>query len=348
MLQRGDGTLVDMPPQTAIGRPVAVSADELIEGATSRRPLHSTDSLSGASLERVEIGGERFVLKHLRHSDDFVARATGDVTWRPIHMWRSGLLDRLPECIDHAIVGCAYNEATNDAAILLRDVGEWLLPEGNDEIPLAHHLTFLEHMAVMHATFLGWRDNVGLLPPESRYTMLSAAMAETELARKTGAGVPPIVDAGWKAMPAAAPTAAGLVRSLSENPSPLVTALDTTPSTLVHGDWKAGNLGLEPSPSGPRTIVLDWAFPGRGAPCSDLGWYLSVNCDRLPQSKEDACAAYRAALEAAGVDTAGWWDKQLGLSLLGAFVQMGWSKVRGQPDELAWWVDQIDGWSRWL
>ena len=55
---------------------MAASADELIEGATSRRPLHSTDSLSGASLEGVVIGGERFVLKHLRRSEDFVARAT--------------------------------------------------------------------------------------------------------------------------------------------------------------------------------------------------------------------------------------------------------------------------------
>ena len=47
-------------------------------------------------------------------------------------------------------------------------------------------------------------------------------------------------------------------------------------------------------------------------------------------------AAYRAALERSGVDTAGWWERQLRLALLGGFVQLGWDKT---GDELAWWAD---------
>ena len=65
---------------------------------------------------------------------------------------------------------------------------------------------------------------------------------------------------------------------------------------------------------------------------------LSVNCRRLPQSKEDSIATYRAALQAAGIDTEPWWDRQLALSLLGALVQFGWEKALGGYDEeLAWW-----------
>ena len=59
----------------------------------------------------------------------------------------------------------------------------------------------------------------------------------------------------------------------------------------------------------------------------DLAWYLAVNCDRLPETKEDAIGAYRAALESAGIETGSWWDEQLAAALAGAFLQLGWSKT---------------------
>ena len=92
-------------------------------------------------------------------------------------------------------------------------------------------------------------------------------------------------------------------------------------------------------------MLLDWELSGIGAPCSDLAWYLAINCRRLPQSKEAAIKDYRAALEAAGVDTTPWWDRQLALCLLGALVQFGWEKaLGGYDDELAWWEDKaVDG-----
>ncbi len=94
-----------------------------------------------------------------------------------------------------------------------------------------------------------------------------------------------------------------------------------------------------------------WAPTTRAGPCcwtgssraaaralSDLAWYLAINCRRLPQSKEAAIAVYRPALEAAGIDTEPWWDRQLALCLLGALVQFGWEKALGGYDEeLAWW-----------
>jgi len=103
----------------------------------------------------------------------------------------------------------------------------------------------------------------------------------------------------------------------------------------VHSNWKLDNLGTDDTG---LTILLDWEQPGCGAPLSDLAWYLAINCRRLPQSKEASIAAYRDALEAAGIDTAPWWDRQLALCLLGALVQFGWEKALGGYDEeLAWW-----------
>ena len=51
-------------------------------------------------------------------------------------------------------------------------------------------------------------------------------------------------------------------------------------------------------------------------------------------------AAYRTSLERRGVATTPWWDRQLELALLGAFVQLGWSKT-ANPAELAWWTTQV-------
>jgi hypothetical protein len=84
-------------------------------------------------------------------------------------------------------------------------------------------------------------------------------------------------------------------------------------------------------------VLLDWEQPGRGAPLSDLAWYLAINCRRLPQSKEASIAAYREALEAAA-STPALVGRQLALCLLGAMVLFGWEKALGGYDEeLAWW-----------
>lgn len=141
----------------------------------------------------------------------------------------------------------------------------------------------------------------------------------------------------WADLDRAAPEAARVARSLANDPWPLVTALEATPWTFVHADWKLGNLGSQPDG---RTILLDWQWPGTAPACVDLAWYVAVNCDRLPESKEDAIAAYRDALEADGVSTGEWFDRQLELCLLGAFVQLGWSKTHDDV-ELGWWVDRV-------
>ena len=77
---------------------------------------------------------------------------------------------------------------------------------------------------------------------------------------------------------------------LALDPGPLVQALETTPQTLVMGNWKLDNLGTDPEG---RTILLDWEMPGRGPALTDLAWYLAINCRRLPHSKEEAIATYR-------------------------------------------------------
>ncbi len=152
---------------------------------------------------------------------------------------------------------------------------------------------------------------------------------------------------GWDRFDTVAPRAAAVVLPLLDDPGPLVKSLERGPKTLVHGDWKAANLGLHPDG---RTILLDWGeVPGEASPLADLAWYLALNAARLPRSKEDTIGDYRAALERQGVDTGGWWEEALGLELLGVMLQFGWEKALGGPGaELEWWEGWVSRGSDWL
>jgi hypothetical protein len=310
--------------------PVAPSLESLLGSATDFAPMLHADSLSGAAFTRVRIDGEPFVVKHLTHESDWVMRATGDEVFRPLLMWRSGLFADLPDCIDPLVTGVAYDESTQTASVLMRDITPWLVPEDSTFTTEAH-AQFLEHMAALHAAFWDWTDDVGLCPPALRWTFLSPRVAAQEIDGSDP--VPKAIPGGWAALREAHPEAWAVAMGLADDPEPLVAALSSLPQALVHGDWKGGNLGLLP---GRRTALIDWAFPSQDSPLADLAWYLAVNCDRLPESKEDSVRRYREALSSAGIDTSGWWDDALSLSLLGGFVQMGWSKSGA---ELDWWVE---------
>lgn len=327
-------------------RPRAVkgSLDELLEGVTSREQWKAAESLSGSVLERVEIHGDQYVLKHLHVDDDWIQRAQGDLYTRPVIMWRSGLFDALPDCLDHTIVDVAAGLGRNGwgAAILMRDVSPWMVPVAEGTIPVEQHLRFLDHMAELHAHFWGFTDDVGLMPLGNRFFSLSPIMAEYEVGRGSPDPVPNMVTAGWENFTAEAPAAAKIVLPLLANPYPLCEALERGPQTLIHNDWKAGNLGSLPDG---RTVVLDWAFPGAAPWSLDLGWYLAVNNELLPHSKEEAIAAYRSSLLSRDVDVVDWWDRQLECGLLGALVYLGWSKTGA---ELAWWDDRVRGAVRYL
>ena len=323
-----------------VERPVASSIDELLAGATSREVMSHADGKSGALFERVVIDGESFVCKYLHADDDWIMRASGDVRCRPLLVWQSGLLDRLPACIDHAMVGAACNLGRNGwgAAILMRDVASSLVPEGDALIDIEQEARLLDHMAQLHAAFWGWPDEIGLMPPAARYTYFTAHLPEIEARLGSAAAVPPIVGAGWSRLADAAPSVASAIIELRDSPWPLIAALAELPQTFLHGDWKLGNLGSGPDG---RTILLNWATPGVGSCLSEVAWWLALNTARLPTGKDANIELFRAALERHGVDTNGWWDRGLDLALLGGLVQFGWEKALGGPGpELDWWVER--------
>ena len=319
--------------------PVAESVADLLSASARREPMRHTDSKSGAQFERVEMDGRRYVLKHLDLTDDWTMRAVGDLGCGTLRLWSSGLLEELPVCFRQPIVGVASDPAVwppgRATSLLMEDVGEFLVPPGDDPIALSQHLGFIDHMAALHAHFWEAGPRIDIIPPENRLLELSPwlALAEAELGSQHL--VPRLVGEGWKLLDSVAPDLAAIVVPLAWDPSPLASALAETPTTFVHGNWKLGNLGTDDHG---RTVLIDWENPGRGSGCAELGWYLAINAARLPCSREQTMEAYRSGLEAHGVTTEPWWDRQLALGLLAGIVWFGWEKAfGGWGDELAWW-----------
>jgi len=221
---------------------------------------------------------------------------------------------------------------------VMRDVGGCLVPPGDTVVPPAQHASFVAHMAALSAAFWGWDDDIGLTTMAQRVRFFAPDNIAAELDAAEVPGPIAAAAAGWAALPGRSPLLARLARLVHDQPGILTGPLARTPRTFLHGDWKMGNLGAHPDG---RTILLDWAYPGSGAACWDLCWYLALNRARLPESKEAAISRFRAALEDNGIDTGRWWEQQLDLCVIGIMAAFGWEKALGDADELAWWENRV-------
>ena len=308
--------------------------------------MKTVDAKSGARFEKLIIKGRPCFLKVLSTESDWIMRCTGNTSYWEFQVWSAGRYHAAPGVIDHAMIGMAL-ESTDGAprlAMLMDDRSTDLVPPGDQPIAPAQHAGFIEHLAIMHASGLGWHDDLGLYPLERRPLFFAPETIAPELQRD-GVPVPIMVaEQGWALLPAKDPALFELVTAIHRDPGRLAGLLRETPQTFIAGDWKLGNLGTRPNGD---TVLLDWAYPGEAPPVWELAWYLALNRSRLPESKESTITRYRTALEAAGVTTEPWWDRQLDLCLLGMAATMGWEKAVGDPLELAWWSARAQDAARW-
>jgi hypothetical protein len=315
---------------------VTRSAAELLARASSRERLVPADARSGAVFERIVVGSDRYFVKRFGFASDWIMRVSRDHVGRQYLVWQAGIMDRSPACIDHTVVAMDLTGAGDDAVltIVMREVGEYLVPPGDAFLPAAQHGGFIAHMAALHSAFWGWDDRIGLTTMAQRILFFAPEVIAAEL---TAAEVPTALAAaaaGWGALPGRSPLLWQLARLVHDRPEVITGPLAATPSTFLAGDWKLGNLGSHPDG---RTILLDWAFPGAGPACWELCWYLALNRARLPEPKEAVIGRFRAALEQHGTGTSSWWQQQLDLCMIGIMATFGWEKALGDEDELSWW-----------
>ena len=318
---------------------IAASRTDLLAGVESRTRLNPSDGKSGSEFERVTIGGEQLFVKTLGYRTDWIMRVTHDRDLRTLKIWRAGIMHGSPPEIDHTVVGMAADGEGEDAllTILMRDVGDHIIPEGDTKIGSDTHLGLIDGLAALSARYWEWDDDVGLTTIEERIRFFAPDNIAGEAAVADPPGPIRVAMQGWPQLAERAPALAELCAAIHAEPGALADAMRATPSTFLQGDWKMGNLGMHPDG---RTILLDWAYPGSGPALWDLGWYLALNSARLPMAKEATIEAFRDALERRGVATNGWFDVQLGLCLLGITACFGWEKAVGDESELRWWEEQ--------
>jgi hypothetical protein len=319
-------------------RRVAASVDELLVGADRREPFVNPDGRSASGFERVWIDGRPHIVKYTHLDHDFTMRVSGDLGVRPMRAWAAGLLDSAPGIVDHATVGAAYGQGRNGwgAALLMRDVSDDLVVADDQPFRADDHELFIDRLAGWCAATWNFHDDGhDLLPYAARWAWFGRAALDGERALGWPERVPAIAAEGWERFAERAPAdVVDVIEGMLLDCGPLAEALRSTPSCLLHGDPKASNMGIA---ADGRLVLIDWAYVGEGPAVHELGWYLALNRQKLPVSKEATIEAFRTGLERHGVDTAGWWERQLALGLLGALVLFGWEKALGDDDELGWW-----------
>ena len=293
-----------------VPRAVASSVDELLAGATARTPLAAGDAKSGSVLERVVIDG-RAAWCSSTCTSTTTGRCAASATSAadPCAVWASGLLDALPDCIDHAVVGAAGGSGPQrwGAALLMRDVGDarWC-PRATSPSPSSSTASSSTTSPRCRAAFWGWR----------RRRCRAAARSRAAGARSAPAGWRSRRRAGWpEAVPADRRRGLGAVRragagrrrstlvdDLRRDLDPLVGgAAPHAARRFLHGDWKLGNLGIAPDG---RTVLHRLGLPGRGPVGHELG--LVPGAQPGPPARvarRTPIDAFRAALERHGIAT---------------------------------------------
>ena len=176
------------------------SAAGLLARASSRERLMPADARSGAVFERIVVGSDCYFVKHLGFASDWVMRVTGDDVCRQYLIWQAGIMDRFPDCIDHAVVAMDLAGAGDDAVltIVMREVGGFLVPPGDAVVPAGQHAGFMSHMAALSSAFWGWDDHIGLTTMAQRIRLFAPDTIAPEL---TAAEVPVAIAAaaaGWR------------------------------------------------------------------------------------------------------------------------------------------------------
>ncbi len=245
----------------------------------------------------------------------------------------------MPGCIDHTYVGAACTG--RDGAVLMRDVGPWLVPAGDAPVDEADHVAFVDHLAALHAAFWDWTDDVGLAPLANRFFMFSPWM----VAVRGGARVPRAgARRGARRLGAArGPRAACVGDPGAAAPRPVAARRPRSRPPRRRSCTATRRWGTSAADPDGRTILIDWALPGRSVGCLELADYLALNRARIPRgfAPEATIAEYRGSLERHGVETGPWWETQLALALLGIMVLLGWEKALGPPDDLVWWEARV-------
>jgi hypothetical protein len=321
--QSGDGA-VQLDPRLLAGLGQVVQHEPLI-----------SRGWSGNVLERLMLAdGRRLVAKRIVPGSNWIDRHTAD-EGREALLFNSGVLERVQEAIDHAIVAA---ERDGEAWwVVMRDVSDSLLADER-RLSRAESLSILAAANRMWEEF--WREEIPhVCSLRDCFGLFSPAIAEFE---RTGLDLlPKQYEVFWEAFTQAvdADVADGVL-NLHHDPAPIVSRLDALGTTLVHADIRDEQIGL----AADRLILLDWGRATQGHPVVDFAWSICHNAWRIDATHDALVDDFRRVR--------GERDDPRANDLIGlvGLLMYGWifgHSAAYHPDpaerewarrELAWWV----------
>jgi hypothetical protein len=303
-------------------------------GEIAEHTVLASRGWSGNALERVVLAdGRVLIAKRIVPGADWIGRASAD-PGREGLLFTSGVLDRLPDAIDHAIVAAARD---GDAWwLVMRDASDELLDD-HSIVPREANRRLLAAVNEMWETF--WGEQVEFLAPQA----LRLQMAAPSHGRRERDGVdllPKQLEVAWEAFAEAVdPDVAGVVLALVEDAAPLAAALDAHGTTLLHGDIRDEQIGL----AGGRLVLLDWGLATQGHPVVDYAWHLMHSAWRIDATHDQLWEDFRAAR--------GERDDPLAVELgtIAGLVMYGWilghsAVIHPDPAERTWARTELDWW----
>ncbi len=327
-------------------------------GLAGRRE-HSfpNDGWSGAELTQLRRGSERYVLKRDSLERDWIARATAD---GPIlrEAWFAAYGPALPPPVRAPYLGAG--RADDAFALLMPDLTgvlfDWANPISGPELE-----RLLGGLAELHAypwVTSGDVDGGPWCPLRERITLICRANLERPGPARDA--VASRLLPGWDAFDRLAPVGArDLIDGLGRDPQPLLDALGQQPATLIHGDLKLANIGIEPDGS---IVVVDWQMVTMAPVAVELGWFLVANVASLPLPPDAIFERYAAKLQYASSDAEdgsrwvggpGSFDRDHeDAAILVGLLLRGWRKGAdteagvvhasgvSAAEDLAWWCDR--------
>lgn len=317
------------------------------------------DGWSGASMSRLRSAdGRAYILKRDSLARDWIARATGD---GPIlrEAWFAAHGPALPPGIRGGYLGAGRDAATGELGILMPDL-TGILFDWDAPISVPHLELVLSALAEMHG--YPWRtsgevDDGPWCPLRERVTLICRPSLE-----RPGPAHDAVADRllpGWDAWDRlATPVARRLVADLAADPQRLLDELASQPATLIHGDLKLANVGIEADGS---VVLVDWQMVSVAPLAVELGWFLVSNVASLPLPPDEVLRRYQAKLAYSisdAEDDERWIggaelrDEGIDAAILVGLLLRGWRKGAdaaagvtlasgvSAADDLAWWCER--------
>ena len=104
--------------------------------------------------------------------------------------------------------------------------------------------------------------------------------------------LPKQFEAAWEAFAEAVEDdVAEPILALLEDPSPLVSKLESHGTTLLHGDLRDEHIGFDDG----TLIALDWGAATQGHPVLDLAWYMVHDVWRIDATHDEVVEDFRRA-----------------------------------------------------